>query len=95
MSSWLEEAWENQILIGGDYNARTRVEAGLKGFGEQTDINLRNSKDKIVNKEGRDLNKFVSERGWAIVNGCVAGDEEGTWTFIGERGCYSKLWVVG
>ncbi|CAD6229117.1 GSCOCG00012085001-RA-CDS, partial [Cotesia congregata] len=33
------------------------------------------------------LCKFLSERGWAIANGSIKGDEEGEWTFVGERGC--------
>ncbi|CAD6230749.1 GSCOCG00012194001-RA-CDS, partial [Cotesia congregata] len=48
---------------------------------------IRNSKVKVVNKEGNELCKFLSERGWAIANGCIKGDEEGEWTFVGERGC--------
>ncbi|CAD6219941.1 GSCOCG00011532001-RA-CDS, partial [Cotesia congregata] len=47
----------------------------------------RKSKDKVINKEGKELCRFIEERGWAILNGCIEGDEDGEWTFVGERGC--------
>ncbi|CAD6227960.1 GSCOCG00012027001-RA-CDS, partial [Cotesia congregata] len=61
--------------------------AGIKNKDEDFWVGLKIWDIKIINKEGRVLCKFVRERGWAILNGCVVGDEEGTWTFIGERGC--------
>lgn len=40
-----------------------------------------------MNGEGKEFCKFINERGWGIVNGCYSGDEEGEWTFVGEKGC--------
>ncbi|CAD6227174.1 GSCOCG00011944001-RA-CDS, partial [Cotesia congregata] len=46
----------------------------------------RRSKDNVYNKDGKELCSFLKEKGWAIVNGCVKGDEDGEWKFVGERG---------
>ncbi|EZA59735.1 hypothetical protein X777_16309 [Ooceraea biroi] len=39
-----------------------------------------------MNKEGKELVEFISERGWMIVNGGIEGDEKGEWTYTGGRG---------
>lgn len=31
--------------------------------------------------------EFVEENGWSIFNGDMKGDEEGEYTFTGEKGC--------
>ena len=44
----------------------------------------RKSKDKVVNKEGKQLLELIEDRGWIILNGNKEGDEEGEWTFEGK-----------
>lgn len=46
----------------------------------------RRSRDKKVNREGRDLVDDLKEAGWYIFNGCGKGDEEGEWIYAGRRG---------
>ncbi|KYN11478.1 hypothetical protein ALC57_16367 [Trachymyrmex cornetzi] len=50
----------------------------------------RRSKNSKVNKEGRKLVGIIRERGWAILNGNIKGDEEGNWTYTGGRGEYRR-----
>lgn len=45
---------------------------------------VRKSKDKEINKEGRAVIKTTTERGWVIVNGSKG--ESGEYTYVGERG---------
>lgn len=42
----------------------------------------RNSKDKIINSEGKELLGMLEERRWKIGNGNMWGNEEGEWTYI-------------
>jgi len=44
------------------------------------------SKDKVINKMGEELIKWVEEEGWGIINGAKEGDEEREMTFTGGRG---------
>lgn len=39
-----------------------------------------------INGKGRKLIKFVEENGWGILNGCTREDEEGEYSFTGEKG---------
>ena len=97
----LEDYEEENLLIGGDFNCRTGI-LGTWKDGEDMWIQ-RNSKDKTVNKQGRYLIKEIEDRGWYILNGAIKGDEEGNFTYIGERGEtvidyvivneFSKEWV--
>lgn len=45
----------------------------------------RRSKHRKLDKDGRILLEFIEERGWGIYNRVVQGDEEGEFTFTGER----------
>ncbi|KYN22005.1 hypothetical protein ALC57_05605 [Trachymyrmex cornetzi] len=78
MVEWMEEREEGvKTVIGGDFNVRTGREGGriteeIEGEEEEE----RRSKDSKVNKEGRKLVGFIRERGWAILNGNIQGDEE-------------------
>ena len=80
----LEDYEEENLLIGGDFNCRTGI-LGTWKDGEDMWVQ-RNSKDKTVNKQGRYLIKEIEDRGWYILNGAIKGDEEGNFTYIGERG---------
>jgi len=75
---------EENLLIGGDFNARI----GERGSGGRvSEVGMeeeRKSKDKVVNKEGKQLLELIEDRGWIILNGNKEGDEEGEWTFEGK-----------
>ncbi|EGI63037.1 hypothetical protein G5I_08597 [Acromyrmex echinatior] len=68
-----------------DLNARIGSEGGLI-IEEKNEKRNKSKKsiDIIINKEGRRLIERIEERGWAILNGSF--EEEGGWTYIGERG---------
>lgn len=71
LGRWVgEKEGKVEIIIGGDFNARTREEGGRVGserenkWGARKERgNTRRSKDKKVNKEGKMLVKFLEERG--------------------------------
>lgn len=87
----IKEEEEGHLLIGGDFNARTGNEGGPI-YGMEKEKETRKSKDKIVNREGKILIETMRERGWMIMNG--KGEEEGGWTYIGERGTSVIDYVV-
>jgi hypothetical protein len=43
------------------------------------------SKDKVKNAEGKRLMEWIEENGWEVLNGNKQRDEEGEWTYIGNR----------
>lgn len=51
----------------------------------------RTSRDRKVNKEGRELISGLEEAGWYIFNGCGKGDKESDWTGMQEEGEISCL----
>lgn len=69
------EEKEEHLIIAGDLNART---------GEEEVENLRKSKDKMINQEGKILLEKLRKRGWFIMNGTRR--IEANWTYIGEVG---------
>lgn len=85
IESKIEELEEGILCIGGDFNVRLGTEGG-RWEGEEDENRVRNSKDKIINKDGRELLSLVEERRWEIGNGNAREDEEGEWTYIGGRG---------
>ncbi|KMQ85641.1 hypothetical protein RF55_15674 [Lasius niger] len=96
MREWMEENGNGiKTMIGGDFNARTgelggevREEGDVEGGG-------RVSMDKKVNGDGRLLVSKLEEVGWEIMNGGVAGDEKGNWTYTGGRGQTVIDYVIG
>lgn len=76
----IEEANEEYVILGGDFNAKTGNRGGLRE--EEEEIGRRKActrpKNKIRNKEGNILIEGIEERGWMIVNGSLG--EEGDWT---------------
>lgn len=41
------------------------------------------------------LVRFLKERGWGILNGCMDGDEEGEYTFTGGKENTVIDYVIG
>jgi len=78
-----ERRGETGWIVGGDFNARTGERGALEDGEEGRE---RKSKDKVINKQGEELIKWVEEEGWGIMNGAKEGDREGEVTFTGGRG---------
>lgn len=81
MKKEIKEEEEEKLIILGDFNARI----GRKGSWEEGEEDRRerseerNSKDEVVNSQGRGLIELIEERGWLVLNGGKEGDEEGEW----------------
>lgn len=85
LNEMIDETDENNLLIGGDFNARTGTEGGIIDEYKKERY-TRKSKDRIINADGKFLLNEISERGWMILNGCEEIQETGEWTFIGKQG---------
>lgn len=48
-----------------------------------------------MNREERKLCRFLEEQGWSMLNGDYREDEEGEWTYVGERGHSIIDYVMG
>lgn len=84
----IEEGGPRKKIIGGDFNART-AERGSITWNEnenEEEEERRYSKDKTINKQGKDFLAFVEELGLGMMNGNKQRDEEGEIIFIGEKG---------
>jgi len=88
----IEEEKEGYLMIGGDYNARTGNEGGPIVTDKKKGKEIRRSRDKVMNREGRIMVNKLKERGWMILNGSF--DKEGEWTYIGEQGLSVIDYVV-
>ncbi|KAJ4427190.1 hypothetical protein ANN_24806 [Periplaneta americana] len=79
-----------ELIVLGDFNSRTGTEnISLVGGNTEEDDKRwpnRNSKDKILNGEGRDLLAFCDVFNLEIMNGKYGRDLEGQLTFIGANG---------
>lgn len=73
------------LMLAGDFNARTAEQGSRINEQDGNEIK-RNSKDKILNKEGERLLHLIEENGWNLLNGNTKGDEEGNLTFIDTKG---------
>lgn len=65
------------LIIAGDFNARI-------GGGRGWEINRKedtSAMDKLENKEGEDMLKWLEEKGWSILNGNKGGNGEGKWKY--------------
>ncbi|XP_046737548.1 golgin subfamily A member 6-like protein 22 [Diprion similis] len=76
-----EEREEENLIIGGDFNARIGERGGRDNFEDPTETGKRRAKDKKENKEGKELMKVIEDRGWSILNGNKEDAEEGEWKF--------------
>jgi hypothetical protein len=78
----MEENREECMLMGGgDFNGRI----GERGAEEGREDGKRKSKDKVKNAEGKRLMEWIEENGWEVLNGNKQRDEEGEWTYFGNR----------
>ena len=77
----LDDLEKDKIIIGGDFNGK---EGSI--IYTQENENERQSKDKVINKQGSIMIKECTERGWHILNGNMINDEKGEFTYIGETG---------
>ena len=99
---------EERIIISGDFNARTGEMGGVVDIEDEVEqllgrtcFGVRSSKDKLVNREGRELAGFCERMDLGILNGCKEGDREGSFTYISSMGCSvvdyglgsSEIWI--
>lgn len=77
---------EGSLVIGGDFNIRTGDLGKFLVSDEDEGGVGRNSKDKKVNNEGRDLINLIEEKGWVLLNGLEVSDACGEYTYVGARG---------
>lgn len=59
-----EEERNTKMLLGGDFNARTREKGGIY----EGENKKRSSKDKVCDREGEVLLEVVENNGWHILN---------------------------
>lgn len=84
MNEGIREGEEGNLVIAGDFNARTGEEGrwnDQEGTEEAEEGGKRRSKDEVINEQGRELIRMLEERGWFILNGGKEGDEKGEWTY--------------
>ncbi|CAG5079355.1 Protein of unknown function [Cotesia congregata] len=60
LDRWLKEKNEGNIIIGGDWNARTGRKGGIEGLNEGR---MRWSEDKEVNKAGKNMLELLERKG--------------------------------
>jgi len=77
----IENREECMVILGGDFNIRTRELGSVSEIGVQ-----RRSKDKTVGNGGRNMIRWIEEKGWNLLNGTVKGDWEGEFTYVGAKG---------
>lgn len=85
----IERGGWRKIIIGGDFNARTAELGSItwnENGNEEEEEEKRRSKDKTLNRQGKDLIEEIEELGLGIMNGNKRGDEEGEMTYVGRNG---------
>ena len=86
---------ENHLCILGDFNARvginepyTNIDNGNSDYeNDKEEVRKRESKDKVMNNEGKKLIELCSKRNLYMLNGAVEGDWCGEFTFVNKNGC--------
>lgn len=89
LEEMVEEYKDGNVIIGGDFNAKTGKEGRAWGNGE--DEEEPKVQDKVINAEGEEL---LGDNGLTIANGNKQGDEEGGITYIGARGMTTIDYVL-
>lgn len=77
MKEEIKEEEEEYLMIGGDFNAWTGSEGGPIRMEEEKEGEIRRSKDKEINGEGRKMLSGIRERGWIILNRSYEKEESG------------------
>ncbi|KYN03581.1 hypothetical protein ALC62_05571 [Cyphomyrmex costatus] len=75
----IKEEEKRKMVMVGDFNARIGKEGGvrtLSGEEKRPEEGKRVSKDKVINKQGKELLRVIM-----ILNGEKVGDEGGEWTY--------------
>ena len=80
----IEESNKRNLIIAGNFKARTGNKGGTAWLGEEEQ---RSFKDKVLNVQGGELLQIIEGSGMGMLNGNMASDEKGEWTFIGKMGC--------
>lgn len=91
----VRELEEEMLCIGGNFNARIGKERKRYEKSEERE-KWRNSKDKEVNREGKELSliedkltgkllSLIEDREWEVGNGNLRGDERGEFTYTGGK----------
>lgn len=91
MMKEIKEEEREYLMTGGDFNARIGNKEVPIGTGEKKEGVGRKSKDKTINKEGKEMLNKIGKRGWTILNGSY---EERRWSYIGEVGTSVIDYVV-
>ncbi|KAK9674880.1 hypothetical protein QE152_g40789 [Popillia japonica] len=84
---------DRKVIIGGDWNARTGImgDPYIDELGNQV---VRESKDKVVNGEGRKMIGWLRRNDWRCLNGWAKDDWGGEYTYVGARGSSVIDYVV-
>lgn len=98
----IERGGWRKMIIGGDFNARIAEQRGIiwNEDEEEKEEERRHSKDKLINRQGKDLMEETEALGLGIMNRNMLGDKEGEMTFIGRNGssvidytiCNAEAW---
>lgn len=86
----IDERMSKNIMLVGDWNARVGEGQDIPedvGIVSVDDFSCkRNSKDKVINVKGKKVIELCENFNFVIANGRVRGDQEGHFTFVGDRG---------
>lgn len=78
------------VFVVGDLNARTGEEIGAAEMVGTADGIERESQDKVINEEGKNLIRLCKEMRMSILNGRIKGDMRGKITFIGGKNEHTR-----
>lgn len=72
----IERGGWRKTIIGGDFNARIAEQGGIiwNKDKEKKEEERRHSKDKLINRQGKDLMEEIEALGLGIMNGNMRGD---------------------
>ncbi|CAB0004933.1 unnamed protein product, partial [Nesidiocoris tenuis] len=89
LREFLEGQERVNYVLAGDFNARVSEEQNLEELSDESlgsFLAVRSSRDRVLNKQGKELLDMLADLGLVILNGRSAGDKEGHYTYISQRG---------